>query len=65
MRINKYQWGFFKGFANEFDIFRIAFEWRSWDKAAFRCAFFGFQFGITFPCRSINQLKRDIKMRWL
>lgn len=64
MRLNSYQWGFWKGWANEFDLFRVALEWRCYNAACFRVAILGFQFGVTFPALSYYDLKRKFKAWW-
>ena len=64
MRIHFNQWGFFKGWANEFDVVRVALEWRSYDKANITVVIMGIMFSGTFPAESYNDMRFKIKKWW-
>jgi len=48
--IHKYQWGFWYGYSNHFDLIHIGLEWRDAKHARLMLVLFGVMFAVTVRC---------------
>lgn len=52
------QWQFWRGWHNDFDLVRVAFEWRDYRTAKLLVSLVGFRFVVEFRAYSVGHIRQ-------